>query len=309
MRPRVPSRFSGEPRAGWLLVLTVVLAAPLLVGGTWHQYDRLVCSDCHTMHNSAGGQAMRYDLDGLPAPHLLRSGSADSLCLHCHGPVPASGAPGVAQVEGAVPPHDSAAGFFTQSSSAGQPVAGLGHLIGVAPVDAPATYLASSAMTLGCLSCHDQHGNGHYRNLRPGPSGRGSTASPLVTERVLAGAGSPETVYASSNVRYLSGFTQWCQDCHDQYSHYHVDVTFERRPEYYVNYAANALSASGNPLPRPRVQTPLVETVPDATNQIFCLSCHKAHGGAMPHGVVYPDPTDSSSLCARCHMAPAATQP
>ncbi len=308
MSTRKPSRPGGAHQAGWPHA-ALILIAPLLLGGSWHQYDKLVCSDCHTMHNSAAGQAMRYDLDDTPAQYLLRSSSPDTLCLHCHGAMPVQGAPGVTLQEGGMPPFDSAAGFFSTSGSGGQPVIGLGHVIGVAPTEDPATYFSSTAMTLGCLSCHDQHGSALYRNLRPGPSGRGGSASPLVTERVLAGQGAGSTVYGAANVRYQSGFTEWCLDCHDQYSHYHLDVTFEARPDLFSYYSANALSTTGAQLPRPRVQTPILEAVPDPTNQLFCLSCHKAHGSGAPRGVVYPDPADSSSLCARCHVPPAAVAP
>ena len=36
------------------------------------------------MHNSIGGQPMRYDLNGAPAQKLLRHATALTLCVYCH---------------------------------------------------------------------------------------------------------------------------------------------------------------------------------------------------------------------------------
>jgi predicted CXXCH cytochrome family protein len=285
-----------------------VTLAPLLLGGSWHQDEKLLCSDCHTMHNSAAGLALRYDGDLTPAPHLLRSASADALCLHCHGSIPAAGAPQVARAQGAQGGLATAGGFFTYlGGSGGEPVAGYGHVLGEASAADPATYLSSTSRTLSCLSCHDQHGSALYRNLRESPSGAAGASSPLVTERVLAGGGALDEIYGEANVRYLSGLSGWCQCCHDRYEHYHVDVTVGDDATVSSIWANAPLSSTGQPLPRLRVQTPIVATVPDPSNQLFCLSCHRAHGSSAPHGVIYPDPADANSLCAQCHGGSGAT--
>jgi hypothetical protein len=42
-----------------------------------------------------------------------------------------------------------------------------------------------------------------------------------------------------------------------------------------------------------------------ASNQVFCLSCHKAHGSKYKFGLLWPYYThaalDESSGCAQCH--------
>lgn len=295
---------SGRPKSELLL-----LSALLLCAGNWHQYDKLVCSDCHTMHNSAGGQPMRYDLQPDGTRKLLRAGSADELCLHCHGQAPRSGTPGVALRQGATQATDLAGGFFTYDGS-GAPVAGYGHTIGVPPAaSTSSSYLSSTPQTLGCLSCHDQHGTAAFRNLKDAPGAHGA-ASPLVSERVLAGMGDVAGSYGTAANRYRSGFSQWCMDCHDQASaHYsnHLDTLISSGAAPLTNWMATRYSSSGTALPRSRVQTPLVATVPDGSNQVFCLTCHKAHGTANASAVFLPDPTDANSLCAQCHVPPPTT--
>jgi predicted CXXCH cytochrome family protein len=261
------------------------------------------------MHNSAAGQPMRYDFGADGSKSLLRSATPDSLCLHCHGQTPQGLAPSVALPQGGAPAQEFAGGYFTYGPGF-TPVAGLGHVVGAPPAASdPAAYLATTATTLGCLSCHDQHGSPSYRNLKSSPGGRGAPA-PLVAEGVRAGQDQASVVYSASNARYLSGFSRWCMDCHDHaQDHYAdmVDVTFQSEPDIASLWATTPVSASGVVLPRLRVQTPLVATVPDPSNEMFCLTCHRAHGGPAPKALIYPDPADSSSLCTPCHTPPVPT--
>lgn len=50
--------------------------------GQYHSYDGLVCTDCHTLHNSEGGAAVA--LDGGPNGELLVRGNWTDMCLSCH---------------------------------------------------------------------------------------------------------------------------------------------------------------------------------------------------------------------------------
>ena len=65
-------------------LLILLISARIAAGGDWHYGANMVCSDCHTQHNSADGQPMRTDNDPTPAPMLLRRGNALELCLSCH---------------------------------------------------------------------------------------------------------------------------------------------------------------------------------------------------------------------------------
>lgn len=94
---------------------------------------------------------------------------------------------------------------------------------------------AGDAVTLECGSCHDPHGNGNYRILRPTPThSEGSTPAVSVTipdARVkvytttnywLSGdAGVPPAVKAvnggpAASDGYLGNIVQWCTTCHSR---------------------------------------------------------------------------------------------
>ncbi|MBI5409036.1 MAG: hypothetical protein HZA14_06690 [Nitrospirae bacterium] len=50
--------------------------------GLYHAYDGLICSDCHTMHNSEGGAPMA--ITGGPNHELLKKATTTDVCLSCH---------------------------------------------------------------------------------------------------------------------------------------------------------------------------------------------------------------------------------
>jgi hypothetical protein len=78
-----------------ILVATATVAfgaAPSSDGNTgvntdlYHSYDGLICSDCHTIHNSEDGATVDYAYDGVNGPYqaLLYRGDFTDLCLSCH---------------------------------------------------------------------------------------------------------------------------------------------------------------------------------------------------------------------------------
>jgi predicted CXXCH cytochrome family protein len=290
--------------------MSLALAAPgVAQAGNWHRGANLLCSDCHTMHNSNRGLPMRYDLQAEAAPFLLRNATAESLCEQCHSGGPAgANAPSVVGVpDTAYAAVDPAGGFFTRSID-GLTLPGLGHTLGVAPPVVPLSTLKPFALT--CLSCHDAHGNGRYRNLLPSPSGSGAAAKvvPLVDSTVVADGKNPAKAYATANMLYRSGMSQWCTDCHDAYATgtaHPSDLTLSGYSEIFTRWTTAPRSAAGAPLPRLRVQNPdaiqPVPASPSSDDQVFCLTCHKAHGSSAPRALIYPDPGDSSSSCSQCH--------
>jgi len=157
---------------------------------------------------------------------------------------------------------------------------------------------AGAAATMECISCHDPHGNGSYRNLRPFP---GVTGDPVSTAGVIvpdAGAktydttnywlsGDADTAPVSSAVNGVTavrdGFSativQWCSRCHLRN---HFDATIEMKGT-------------------------------------TCITCHVAHGsnatlgGTKAHPVTLADGSPvpsrghllrvdtSRAICAMCH--------
>jgi len=192
--------------AATLVALALGLAAPCPVaGGDWHAASTLTCSDCHTMHNSKGGLPMRYD--GAPASvlGLLRAGTANGVCLACHGGQKAT-APNVLSAASGLP----GGAFPADLSDPG----GVAHGLGTAPVVPPD---GDTPVVMACATCHEPHGSRAYRNLRASPSGTSRAAAVVleVRQQVIANGSNPAEVYAGVNLTYVAGMSAWCMDCHN----------------------------------------------------------------------------------------------
>ena len=83
---------------------------------------------------------------------------------------------------------------------------------------------AAATTTLTCGSCHNPHGNGNYRTLRPAPVGSGVSAGSSVTIADVS-AGSAK-VYITTNYwqvadatagAYIANVSAWCVTCHTRY--------------------------------------------------------------------------------------------
>jgi cytochrome c553 len=180
---------------------------------------------------------------------------------------------------------------------------------------------AGSSVSLRCASCHDPHGNGNYRILRPIPEESGATTgvpiadstakvytisnywsaddpySPLTDPITVPGRnGAPPTTYTPT--AFIRNISAWCTTCHTRYlapsgsyKDASGDATFMYRHRSDQNYKA-----------------------PGAN----CITCHVAHGtnaamnGAASGQAPNPDgsgSTGSSKLlrvdnrgtCNMCH--------
>lgn len=79
-----------------LIAVTAYAADPnvLTAGGgvntaQYHSYDGLICTDCHTLHNSEDGSAVSWanadgSVKGGPNPEMLKRGNWTDMCLSCH---------------------------------------------------------------------------------------------------------------------------------------------------------------------------------------------------------------------------------
>ena len=286
--------------------MTIALLLPVNgEAGSWHRGESLVCSDCHTMH---GSQAHAWGApsppSSTPAPggdwlsatapsSKLLKAAPDQLCVACHDGS-TSGAPDVIAPVGYV--ADPAGGAFESVSTP----SALGHdLGGAAPV---ATPLGSAAVTLGCRTCHDPHGNSSFRNLRPRPPGApaGPDVAVAVDEAVVANGSNPAQVYVASNLAYRSGTSAWCTTCHDGYAAA-VAAGTKHPTDRPVAGASSTTWSAVDPALRVRAEHPSDPAVPSADDQVFCLSCHKAHGSQNPDALVYADGVSVDSTCAQCH--------
>jgi predicted CXXCH cytochrome family protein len=275
----------------WVILLPLAAA-----GGDWHRDASLVCSDCHTMHNSKSGLPMRYDDDPAGAPTLLRSADATAVCLACHGGDRTT-APNVRTPANADPPGG---GFPSDLSDPFSQA----HSLSTAPVTPPD---GDTPVVMTCTTCHDPHGNDRYRNLRPSPSGTGrAAATPVVVNQVVVANGTnPELVYLGANVTYVSGLSRWCLDCHnllvaqDWSTGQSGSHSWDR--SIFSSWMADWASWAAEIPNRVPVQNPAGERSPHTADETTCISCHKAHGSPNYETMIYPDGASSDSLCVQCH--------
>lgn len=303
--------------------------------GEYHGQGEEICSDCHTTHYSERGSLPERAEPGGPFPELLVIGSVDRLCLACHdGTDPAAPdvlAP-VAMYNGSGSEF-SGGGYFTASEGFYSPIAHDLGLAGQTPYSSP-----GRSMSLSCISCHDPHGTGNYRNLLLNPDSLGADIGLALGSDIFENTHPqipPERnasvlAYRSGNTGYKANISRWCLDCHNglssdppsnQPAHFlrHPwDVSldgpgYHSSPAHWTGGTGDGFGvATGDGLegvPRLRFQAPSSSdynsaTQPGSTNQIVCVTCHFAHG---PHqfGLTWPYETNNAadlySGCQQCH--------
>lgn len=276
---------------------------------------------CYTCHGAAAGGAMTDVLDGVGYTGFERGAGGQPLrgggfayALIGSGSASRS-APGVTPAFKTVPALTEGAATTSQHTVDGSTGTAWGN------GDISATANAGTSIPLRCASCHDPHGNGNYRILRPIPEESGaptgvsipdSTAkvyttsnywetddpySPIVTTPILASShGGPVTEYWPTE--FIANISAWCTTCHTRYlapsgsgEVDSGDAVFMYRHRSDQNYRAGGAN---------------------------CITCHVAHGtNASMSGInsgqaPQPDgsgPTGSSKLlrvdnrgtCNMCH--------
>lgn len=297
-----------------------------------HHGARLHCSDCHVMHASKDGQTFGGG-GANPSGYakLLRGATSLEVCLTCHDGV--AGIPDVvgADVNGL---SERAAGFF---ASPGSPNPN-GHRIGPAETDLCLRChfggdFQSAEVT--CIDCHNPHGSGTARNLQWASDPEGTPPLGLFIAPGATGMDRYEAAnisYGTDGTSNLREVTNMCLDCHhtvsgDNYTDVDGDGNYEKHPvtetERGVAVPVSqgdaegttdsghwvAGSGAGFDVPRLRFLVNPATSYSAATgvsedNEVFCLTCHKAHGSSYPDGVVWPPNSDDSvgpSGCDQCH--------
>lgn len=336
--------------SAFLLVLLVANAMAAAPASAFHDGGTATCEVCHVMHGEQDGPVM---LDG--GDPMLTAGTATDVCLACHG-----GQHGVFGHNPLAPPRERGAGNFVfllednlndAPDGFSRPIAGeaAGHSVvsvemGTAAdsrwTTAPGGDFPSAA--LGCTSCHDPHGNGNFRMLHGEGEVQGGLFEFLYPAPDASGVDCCSVGASESRLNhsaYRGGMSMWCANCHGMY-HDEDDTAFEHPVDEnldddiartYRRYNGSSDPFGGDEAMAYLTAVPFespTSTVdrtdgPDASDEIMCLSCHRAHASSAPasgrwdfnvgllqlDGMVsgswrLPNPyrdRDQGPLCQKCH--------
>jgi len=311
------------------------------------------CAGCHRAHTAQ-------------APKLLMV-PEDALCLSCHGAT-ATGAD--TNVEDGVyldrdgntesPPEGNVnrglkgGGFVNThmntdfSVSPTFPISVTSHhnydgstgtIWGNGPITGT-VYPGKPNVSMSCTNCHDPHGNGNYRILKPLPVSSGSTVTVTVTDETTK---SYTVSYANGQyfgVGYeaamASGLTRdrmsqqyqdvsgWCAQCHTRYLAQYGSSTPGGDPPPGSNPSGDPLFAyrhmagdrAHGPCDRCHIGSPGAGVVFVTYNDKYwnhdveCMTCHVAHGtsadmttdGPFSGSVPWPDGSTSPNGDARSSL-------
>ncbi len=306
----------------------------------YHYQATLICSDCHVIHYSAqhsedGGPPQPLP-GGGPFPTLLKEDGALALCLLCHdgmagipdvvGPDTnglADRAGGFFEAPDTANPHGHTLGAPDSTGSHGSNVCNQCHFGGD-----PAT------ATVTCIDCHNPHGNGRPRNLQWAADPEGTPQLGLFIDPAATGLDRYEAghvTYGTDGTASLREVSNVCLDCHHVFSgsyytgpdgsgHYlrHPVSESERGVAVPISQgdadgatdSAHWVGGSGAGFDVPRLRylgnpstNYAAATVVASGNNVFCLTCHKAHGSAHAFGLTWqnPDLGAGPSGCDQCH--------
>lgn len=333
-----------------VLILAALIALPWTSALAFHDGGVAHCNSCHTMHNSENG-ALR-DADAPNGnPYLLIDATATDVCLSCHAT-----SRGAVWSGNLTAPSQRPGGDFTfltednlndghnghlnliAGSYGGHNVIAPSKNSGADPVLTHAPGGSYPSGSLSCSSCHDPHGNQHFRLLYGVghvEAGDATFTNPAPTA-VSQSYNTNESNVAHTG--YQSGMSAWCSNCHGQY-HDNNTQLIHPAGQTLGGSIANAYNAyngsddvnGGNAGTAYLAATPFEDAAnttvstagPSATSQVSCITCHRAHASSAPNigrwdfnvtflgedglesgSFAIPNPygVNQRSLCNKCHV-------
>ena len=261
-----------------LLIFFGLFIVPAFCGIAWGHHENIACATCH---DKTAEELKEYVHDSTKFPISAR-------CLACHD--------GSMDVSGLNPPHvingrtELAGGSFSPtilSSGVGHNILSIDQVQGLTPPG------GAALDDFGCLSCHDAHDNGNFRNLKKKINGY---------ETLVEADGDPNY---QQNV-YISGINNFCGACHERFNRtsnsrgargwrqHPVGITIAGAQHADFNHwsglsdrITQAEYPSGN-------STDLYGA------QVICLSCHRAHASPYKNALRW-DYSQNVRGCLECH--------
>ena len=267
----------GKPLLVFLSCCMLTLA---MFSNAWSGHADLQCSACHRLTEGE---------DGTPTVVANDPTLSDSMsCLACHD--------AALNISGLNPPQvingmqDLAAGSFAALNSSDE----VGHNILTIDQSNGLTPPGGTPLSeFGCLSCHDGHDNGNYRNLKKKVNGQST---------IVEAIGDP--LY-QDNV-YISGMNDFCGACHERFNRTASSQGTRGWRQHPVGITiAGARHADFRHWSELSDRITLAEHPSGNSEdlhgaQLFCLSCHRAHASAYKDALRW-DYSQNTSGCLECH--------
>ncbi len=253
---------------------------------------------CYTCHGSSGTGSSEDVVDGVGYSGAGRTGTKGAL---------RGGGFEYALIDSAHPSGNGYVGEIPVRGS-GAPATST-HSVnesaqmawGNGPISSKVNY--GTTINLTCGSCHDPHGNGNYRILRPIPVESGATSGVTIPDAATK-------VYTTKNYwrvedgnapGFIANISAWCATCHTRYLAGEESATTDSGDAVYAYRHRTDQTSQGTPT---------------------CIQCHVAHGsnasmGTYSAAVTNPDGSaaegtlagadsrllriDNRGVCQMCH--------
>lgn len=269
-------------------------------------HDDMSCSECHVNDNSAS---------------LVEMGAAEEsinwseVCLGCH-----ANSFTLSSKRGFWSPAGDF--FWLQNNSYGTGDSH-GH-----NVIAPKYGLFQESRTFGspggtyknewlsCVSCHDLHpAKGKKKTYRmladqgyspPGSNGFiFKSGAPVAFEPEGFLLTEPER--DSNHINYVSGMSEWCANCHEKMA-FHANVhpagsnaLMGKTTKFYGSSYSSLMPFESKAVSS---ETPALARGPGKTDNVMCLTCHRAHASPYEWAVRWNsrERGNSQQYCRKCHF-------